>query len=81
MTRAEIYAQIDPIFRELFDLFEGPLTDELTAHDVEQWDSLGNVQLVVAIEQMFGLRFEQLEIAQLPNLGALADLVIAKTEG
>ena len=51
MTREDVYAKLEPIFRELFDQYEGPITDELTANDVEQWDSLGHVQLVVALEQ------------------------------
>jgi acyl carrier protein len=81
MTKHEIYTAIDPVFRELFDQYEGPLSDNLTAHDVEQWDSLGNVQLVVAIEQVCNIHFAPQEVSGLPNLGALVDLIATKTAG
>ena len=78
MTRLEILARFEPIFRDLFDEYEGPVTEALTAADVEQWDSLANVQLVVMAEKAFGVKFATGEIASLKNLGALADLVAAK---
>ncbi|KPM22677.1 hypothetical protein AAJ72_11170 [Citromicrobium sp. RCC1885] len=80
MTREDVYAKLEPIFRELFDQYNGPITDELTANDVEQWDSLGHVQLVVALEQECGVRCAPQEVTGLPDLGALVDLFAAKTQ-
>jgi acyl carrier protein len=66
------------IVRSLFDEYRGPVTRELSASDVEQWDSLMNVQLIVLIEQAFRIRFSTREVGQLKNLGELLDAVAAK---
>lgn len=79
MTRTEILSRFETIFRDLFDEYDGPVTADLTAEDVEQWDSLANVQLVVMVERAFGVKFATSEIAGLKNLGALADRVASKT--
>lgn len=78
ITPAEVIVRIEPIMRDLFDEYSGPITAALTANDIEQWDSLANVQLVVMVEKMFGVKFAIGEITRLKNLGALADLVAAK---
>jgi len=66
------------IVRDLFDEYDGPVTRKLCAHDVEQWDSLMNVQLIVLIEQAFGIRFSTRDVGQFKNLGELLDAVQAK---
>jgi acyl carrier protein len=66
------------MIRALFDEYEGPVTRDLSARDVAQWDSLANVQLAVLIERAFGIRFETREIGGFRNIGELLDLVAAK---
>ena len=78
MTSAEIIVRFEPIMRDLFDEYSGPITAALTANDIEQWDSLANIQLVVMVEKAFGVKFAVGEITRLKNLGALADLVASK---
>jgi acyl carrier protein len=78
VTTAEVIARIEPIMRDLFDLYDGPVTARLTAKEVEQWDSLANVQLLVMVEKTFGVQFANSDIGNLKNLGALAELVVAK---
>jgi len=78
MTPDEILARIEPIMRDLFDEYSGPITPSLTANDVGQWDSLANVQLVVMVEKAFGVKFAIGEITRLKDLGALVDLVAAR---
>ena len=78
MDRQEIIAAIEPIIRDLFDEYEGPVNDALSARDVAQWDSLANVQLMVMVEKKFGFKFKTGEIAGLANLGELVELVFAK---
>ena len=79
MTLAEAIARIEPIFRDLFDEYDGPVTANLTARDVEQWDSLANVQLIVMVEKAFSVKFASSDIKSMKNLGALAELVVAKS--
>ena len=78
MTAAEVIARIEPIFRDLFDEYEGPVTAAVSAADVEQWDSLANVQLIVMVEKAFKVKFAMGEISGLKNLGALAALVASR---
>lgn len=75
MTPDQILTRVEPIMRDLFDEYDGPITPGLTARDVGQWDSLANVQLVVMVEKAFGVKFAIGEITRLKDLGALADLV------
>jgi acyl carrier protein len=66
------------IVRDLFDEYDGPVTRTLSARDVDQWDSLINVQFVVLVEQAFGIRFSTREVGQFKNIGELLDIVSAK---
>ena len=79
MEKSNILTQLETIIRELFDDYDGPVTPELNALDVEQWDSLGNVQLMVMIEKILSIRFEMKEIQNLQNIEELVELIYEKT--
>jgi acyl carrier protein len=66
------------IVRDLFDDYAGPVTRDLSARDVAQWDSLANVQFVVLVEQAFGIRFHSREVGLFKNVGELLDMVASK---
>ena len=57
MEKAEIFSKLHEIFLDVFDLDELELTDETSANDIEEWDSLSHIQLIVAIEKAFGIKF------------------------
>jgi acyl carrier protein len=69
---------ISEIIHALFDEYHGPVTRDLSARDVAQWDSLTNVQFVVLVEREFGIHFHTREISRFKNIGELLDLVAAK---
>ncbi|MGC9954215.1 MAG: acyl carrier protein [Rhizomicrobium sp.] len=69
---------VETFIRDLFDEYSGPVTRQLTAKDVRQWDSLGHVQLMVAIEQAFGIRFNSNEVRKFANVGELVDAIAGK---
>ncbi len=69
MEKKEIYKKLNEIFCDVLDLDEIELTDETTANDIEEWDSLAQIQLVVAIEKAFGLKFNSQEIVNWKNVG------------
>ena len=75
MTREEIFAQLTEIFQDVFDDDEIVLTDATTADDIEDWDSLEQINLLVAIEKQFNIKFQLADVADLENVGAMADLV------
>ena len=66
------------LLRDLFDEYEGPVTRDLTARKVPQWDSLGHVQLMVLIEQAFGIRFSADEVGKFRDVGDLVDAIDTK---
>jgi acyl carrier protein len=70
--------RISGLMRDLFDDYTGPITRETTARDVSQWDSLAHVQLLVMIEQTFGVRFTSYEVHGLTRLGDLVDTIERK---
>lgn len=78
MERSEILAKVEDIFREELELDDLVLTDETTADDVEEWDSLSHVQLVAAMEEAFGIEFKSREILSWENIGDLIDSIEKK---
>jgi len=70
--------KITAIVRDLFDEYDGPVTRDLSARDVAQWDSLANVQFVVLVERALGIRFLTREVAQFKNIGQLLDMAAIK---
>lgn len=71
----EVWDRMIDIMREIFDEDDLELTRESTAADVEAWDSLMNIELVVALEHEFGFQFRTGEIAGMKTVGALADVI------
>lgn len=73
-----ILEQLTPIFRQVFDDESIVLSRETTADDIDGWDSLSHMNLVVAVELAFKVRFALGELQGLKNVGHLADLVDRK---
>lgn len=78
MDREAISSRVVEIMREVFDNDDIQYRDDLTAEQVEGWDSLSHIRLMVAVEKEFGVRFTGAEMEQLANLGALVDLLERK---
>jgi acyl carrier protein len=78
MTDAELYAGLNEIFRQVLDDENIVLSPEMTADDVEGWDSMNHIFIVVEIEKRFGVKFQAAEMEELKNVGELAALVRKK---
>lgn len=76
--REQIVKEVTEIFREVFDDEEIRLTNETTAEDIEDWDSLMHITLITAIEEHFHIRFKLKEVTGLQNVGATIDLIEEK---
>ena len=78
MERNEIYAELNEIFMDVLDLDEVELADETSADDIEEWDSLSHIQLIVAIEKAFEIKFTSKEIMSWKNVGEMVDCILTK---
>jgi acyl carrier protein len=79
MDRTEILGKLEPIFVDVLDIPDLQLTADSNAQNVEGWDSLAHINLVVAIEKEFKIRFGLGELQDLKNVGEMADLIARKT--
>ncbi len=70
--------KLNGIFRAVFDNDEINIRPEMTANDIDGWDSLSHMNLVAAVELKFKVRFALGELQSLKNVGHLADLIDKK---
>ena len=75
MTRDAIYEKLTVIFRDIFDDEDIEINDNTTARDIEDWDSLEHINLIVTIEKEFGMKFSMGEVTTMKNVGAMADII------
>lgn len=73
--------ELTTVFRDVFDDNALALRDDMTAKDVKGWDSLTNVDLVVAVEKHFKIKLTTRDVVGLKNVGELIQLVQKKTGG
>ena len=78
MERKEIYQKLAEVFCEVLDLEEVELTDATTQEDIEDWDSLSHVHLIVEVQKVFGIHFTSSEITSWKNVGELVDSILSK---
>ncbi|CAN5502714.1 hypothetical protein BH10PSE16_BH10PSE16_14760 [soil metagenome] len=80
MTETEILTNLNQVFRDVFDDDDIVITPATTAEDIEGWDSQAHVNLIVAAEVRFGIRFRTAELESLHNVGQFAQLILEKLE-
>lgn len=78
MEENAIYAKLTEIFRDIFDDDDIVLTPETTAADIPEWDSFNHVNIMVACEAAFGIRFKGSELEELRNVGELVHVIEQK---
>ena len=79
MSNIAIFNELNEIFADVLDLDEVALNEGTTAEEIEEWDSLSHIRLVVSIEQHYGIKFSTAEIEALKSVGDLISLIQAKT--
>lgn len=78
MSREEVYEQLNEVFRDVFDDEDITVNDATTADDIEDWDSLEHINLIVAVEKKFNVKFNMGEVNKFKNVGEMVDAIIAK---
>jgi acyl carrier protein len=77
LTEEQIYGPLTEIFEEVLDE-ELAVTPELSAEDVDGWDSLTHIRLILSIEKRFNVKFSNTEIGRLRNVGDLVNLILQR---
>lgn len=75
MSREEVFDIVQDIFRDVFDDDEIELNDSTNSEDIEDWDSLEHINLVINMEKKFNLKFNLKEVGELQNVGEMIDLI------
>ena len=78
MEKTEVLAKVQEIFQDVLDNEDIELSYETTADDIDEWDSLSHIQLIVAIEKEFRVKFTSKEIMSWGNVGEMIDNIINK---
>jgi acyl carrier protein len=81
MENADIYQKLSNVFHEVFDDDSIVVRPELAADEVDEWDSLSHIRLILSIENAFAVRFSASEIGKLKNVAGLVDLIRSKYIG
>ncbi|MDD2960348.1 MAG: acyl carrier protein [Lachnospiraceae bacterium] len=80
MEKEQILAEVQEIFRDVFDDENLVISEDTSAADIDDWDSLSHIRLVVAIEKKFDIKFAFGELQELKNVGEMLELIQEKLE-
>jgi acyl carrier protein len=80
MQESEVYQELTKIFHDVFMTEDLVLKPELTAKDVAGWDSFKQIEIILGIEEKYGIKFHTRDLDSLQNVGDLANAVLRKTE-
>ena len=80
MSREEIMEKVNEIFRDVFDDESLVITDSTNSDDIEDWDSLEHISLIISMEKEFDLKFDIREVNKLENVGQMVDMIREKLE-
>ncbi|NMM43045.1 acyl carrier protein [Rhodospirillaceae bacterium KN72] len=75
MTHDQILQNLNEVFCDIFDDEDIVLTRDTTAEDIEEWDSLNQIKIILACEKKFNVRLNARDINSLENVGAMVDLL------
>ena len=78
MEKSEMVSRLTPIFRDVFDNDALVVSEGMTAADVPTWDSLSNINMIIAVEKAFGVKFSIKDVRNLKNVGELLELIKRK---
>lgn len=78
MSREEVFERVNNVFRDVFDDETIVVNDTTTSNDIEDWDSLEHINLVVAIEQEFGMKFNMGEVTTMKNVGEMVNIILER---
>lgn len=78
MSRDEVFVKLNEVFQDVFDDESITVTETTTAADIEEWDSLEHINLLAAVEQEFGMKFNMGQVVSMKNVGEMADIILSQ---
>jgi acyl carrier protein len=78
MAEADIYAALEPIFHDVFMRDDIKLTPAMTAKDIEGWDSFKQIEIILAVEGQYHIKFNTRELDSLLSVGDLVRVIASK---
>lgn len=78
IDRNPVRSRLNKIFREVFDDDSIEIKEDMTAEDIDEWDSLSHITLVLSVEKEFGIRLNAAEVGGLANVGQMIDLLVQR---
>lgn len=76
MTREDVFERLTMVFREVFDDETICVRDETTSDDIEDWDSFEHINLIVAVEDEFGMKIPMGKVVTMKNVGEMVDIIL-----
>lgn len=70
-----IYERLNEVFRDIFDDESISVNENTTSDDIEDWDSLEHINLIVAVEKEFDIKFNMNEVTHMKNVGEMVELI------
>lgn len=80
MNTQEILCKLNEIFQDVFDDEDLQVSMETTAQDIEEWDSLMHISLIVSVENTFQIKFSMEEVAEMKNVGEMVKMILEKIQ-
>lgn len=80
MTKEEIYSNLNGVFQDVFDDEDITVNANTVASDIEDWDSLEHINLIVAIEECFNIKFTMGEVTGMKNVGEMVEIIMNRKD-
>ncbi|MDO5559506.1 MAG: acyl carrier protein [Oscillospiraceae bacterium] len=80
MEKQMIIKKLTEIFKDVFDLDDVVITENTTADDIEEWDSLEHINLINAVEKTFKMRFKMPEVSTMKNVGEMISIIESRSK-
>ncbi len=80
MSREEVFEKVQEIFRDVFDDDDLRISDQTNSDEIDDWDSLEHISLIISMEKEFSMKFDIKEVNKLENVGEMIDLILRKMD-
>ena len=81
MSKESIFEKLNEVFRDVFDDETIVVNEMTTADDIEDWDSLEHINLIIEVEKAFGMKFSMGEVGTMKNVGEMVELIAQRVGG